>query len=207
MCKEIETASTKVSSQTKINRFIMKYIDLIQEQDATGEVKQIYDSLNQQMGMVPDIMKGLANSPTALKAYTSLNAIIDNGSFSAREVQAGLLAVAQVNQCYYCLSAHSAAAKMLGFSDEEVLALRKGTIEDPKLRALTRLMREITITRGRPAQEYVDNFFQAGYTKAHFAELMPIVALKTISNYFHHMTDIPVDFPMAPEVKEEKVER
>lgn len=183
----------------------MKYIDLITEEQAQGEVKEVYNAVSNKLGMVPDIMKGLANSPAALKAYTTLSDIIENGSFSAKEVQAGLLAVAQVNQCYYCLSAHTAAAKMLGFSGQETIELRKGTIDDPKLKALTQLLREMTISRGHPSEEYINNFFEAGYTKAHFAELASIVALKTMSNYFHHMTEIPVDFPQAPVVKEENI--
>jgi len=182
----------------------MNYIDLIEEKDAQGEVKEIYDALNQQMGMVPNILKGLANSPAALKAYTTLNGIIENGSFSSEEIQASLLAAAQVNQCYYCLSAHTAAAKALGFTEEQTLQLRSGTIEDEKLRALTRLVREITLQRGHPDPSLIKQFFDAGYTKAHFAELAPIVALKIISNYFHHMTEIPIDLPKAQELKEEK---
>ncbi|MEF8810782.1 MAG: hypothetical protein V5A47_07675, partial [Bacteroidales bacterium] len=63
----------------------------------------------------------------------------------------------------------------------------------------------MTIARGYPAESYVKQFFDAGYTKAHFAELAPIVALKTMSNYFHHMTEIPVDFPKATEIKEERL--
>ncbi|MBS3775554.1 MAG: carboxymuconolactone decarboxylase family protein [Bacteroidales bacterium] len=183
----------------------MKYIDLISEEDAGKEVKEVYGAVSQKLGMVPDIMKGLANSTAALKAYTTLSDIIENGSFTAKEVQAGLLAVAQVNQCYYCLSAHTAAAKMLGFSEQETIEIRKGTIDDPKLKALTQLLREMTIARGYPAESYVKQFFDAGYTKAHFAELAPIVALKTMSNYFHHMTEIPVDFPKATEIKEERL--
>ncbi|MFW6100109.1 MAG: carboxymuconolactone decarboxylase family protein [Bacteroidota bacterium] len=117
-------------------------------------------------------------------------------------IQAGLLAVAQVNQCNYCLSAHTAAAKMLRFSEQDTIELRKGTIDDPKLMALTQLLREITIRRGYPAESYVKQFFHAGYTKAHFAELAPIVALKTISKYFHHMTE-DTGRSSAPEIKEE----
>ena len=183
----------------------MKYINLIKENEAQGKVKEVYEVVSSKLGIVPDIMKGLANSPTALSAYVTLSDIIENGSFNTKEVQAGLLAVSQVNQCYYCLSAHTAAAKMLGFSAQEAIELRKGTIEDPKLRALTQLLRVMTITRGHPSKEYINLFFEAGYTKTHFTELVTIVALKTMSNYFHNMTEIPVDFPRAPEIKEEAV--
>ena len=181
----------------------MKYIELVKEDQAKGEVQELYNAVKQKMGMLPNILAGLANSPAALKAYVTLSEVLENGAFEPREQKAMLLAVSQINQCYYCLSAHTAEAKVLGFSHDEVIRLRLGTIEDKKLRALTQLVREIVSQRGFPEEEYVKAFFNAGYSEAHFAELTPFVALKTMSNYFHHMTEVPIDIPKAPEIKEE----
>ena len=100
------------------------------------------------------------------------------------------------------MSAHTAEAKALGYSPEDIIRLRTGTIDDKKLRALTQLVREIVSKRGFPDEEYINAFFEVCFTTAHFAELTPFLALKTMSNYFHHMTELPIDIPRAPEVKE-----
>ncbi len=75
------------------------------------------------------------------------------GSFSAKENEAIALAVSQANHCEYCLAAHSTIGKMVGYSDNEVMDIRSGTVSDRKLNALTSLASELTIKRGKTAQD------------------------------------------------------
>jgi alkylhydroperoxidase family enzyme len=89
---------------------------------------------------------------------------------------------------------------MLGFSEAETLEIRQGTIDDPKLQALTALAREITETRGFPAQHIVDGFLAAGYTKGALVDVIGLVALNTFTNYLNHIADTEVDFPVAPQL-------
>lgn len=110
------------------------------------------------------------------------------------------MAVAQANNCTYCLSAHTTIGKMLGFSEIETLEIRQGTIDDPKLQALTALAREITETRGFPAQHIVDGFLEAGYTQGALVDVIGLVALNTFTNYLNHIADTEVDFPVAPQL-------
>ncbi len=105
------------------------------------------------------------------------------------------------NKCNYCLAAHTALGKMVGFSEEETLDLRTGSIEDQQLRALTTLAREITVHKGHPNEKYLENFFEVGYGKQALVELIGLVAFKTFSNYLNNMTEVVVDFPKAKELK------
>jgi len=108
------------------------------------------------------------------------------------------LAVSEVNNCTYCLSAHTAIGKMNGFTEEQILELRAGHASfDNKLDALAKLAKNITENRGRADQGIVDNFFAAGYNKGNLVDTIVQVGDKTISNYLHSTTQIPVDFPVA----------
>ena len=138
-----------------------------------------------------------ANSDTALENY--LNFANAKTSLSAKEKEVVNLAVSQVNNCIYCLSAHTAIGKMNGFTDEQILELRAGKASfDTKLNALAKLAKNITENRGRTDEDVLNDYFAAGYTKANLIDTISLVGDKTISNYIHSTTQVPVDFPVAP---------
>ncbi|GAA4966795.1 carboxymuconolactone decarboxylase family protein [Algibacter aquimarinus] len=156
----------------------------------------IFDNLNKALGFVPNLYATYANSNTALENY--LNFANAKTSLSAKEKEVVNLAVSQVNNCIYCLSAHTAIGKMNGFTDEQILELRAGEASfDNKLDALARLARNITENRGRTDEAVLENYFNAGYSKGNLIDTISLVGDKTISNYVHSTTQVPVDFPVA----------
>jgi len=156
----------------------------------------IFDNLNKALGFVPNLYATYAHSDTALENY--LNFANAKTSLSAKEKEVVNLAVSQVNDCIYCLSAHTAIGKMNGFTDEQILELRAGhSSVNTKLDALARLAKNVTENRGRTDESVLENFFNAGYTKANLIDTISLVGDKTISNYIHSTTQVPVDFPEA----------
>ena len=145
---------------------------------------------------MPNLYATYAHSETALENY--LNFSNAKTSLSAKEKEVVNLAVSQVNNCSYCLSAHTAIGKMNGFTDEQILDLRAGKAPfDTKLDALAKLAQNVTENRGKANQEIVDNFLNAGYNKGNLIDTIVLVGDKTISNYIHSTTQVPVDFPVA----------
>ncbi|PWH83786.1 alkylhydroperoxidase [Algibacter marinivivus] len=165
--------------------------------DEVSENNQaIFDNLNKALGFVPNLYATYANSDTALENY--LNFANAKTSLSAKEKEVVNLAVSQVNNCIYCLSAHTAIGKMNGFSEDQILELRAGHASfDSKLDALARLAKNITENRGRTDADVLENFFNAGYSKGNLIDTISLVGDKTISNYIHSTTQVPVDFPIA----------
>lgn len=116
------------------------------------------------------------------------------------------LIVSQVNGCKYCQSAHTAIGKMNGFTDEQVLELRKGFFSsDEKFDALVKVAKEITLNKGNVDNETLETFFNAGYTKGTLVDVIIAVGDKVISNYLHNLTQIEIDFPVAQELTEATV--
>lgn len=164
----------------------------------------IFDNLKKALGFVPNLYATYAHSDTALENY--LNFANAKTSLSAKEKEVVNLAVSQVNDCIYCLSAHTAIGKMNGFTDEQILELRAGfSSVNTKLDALAKLAKNITENRGRTDADVLENFFNAGYTKANLIDTISLVGDKTISNYVHSTTQVPVDFPEAQPLKTETV--
>ncbi|MDO6472877.1 carboxymuconolactone decarboxylase family protein [Maribacter sp. 1_MG-2023] len=156
----------------------------------------IFDNLEKALGFVPNLYATYANSDTALENY--LNFANAKTSLSAKEKEVVNLAVSEVNNCIYCLSAHTAIGKMNGFNDEQIIELRAGKASfDSKLDALAKLAKNVTENRGRTDEKVLENYFAAGYTKANLIDTISLVGDKTISNYIHSTTQVPVDFPVA----------
>ncbi|WP_299363617.1 carboxymuconolactone decarboxylase family protein [Winogradskyella sp.] len=165
-------------------------------EEVSANNQAIFDNLNNALGFVPNLYATYAHSDTALENY--LNFANAKTSLSAKEKEVVNLAVSQVNECIYCLSAHTAIGKMNGFTDEQILELRAGySSVNTKLDALARLAKNVTENRGRTDEVVLENFFNAGYTKANLIDAISLVGDKTISNYIHSTTQVPVDFPVA----------
>ncbi|MEN1786441.1 MAG: carboxymuconolactone decarboxylase family protein [Bacteroidota bacterium] len=154
----------------------------------------LFDNLKKALGFVPNLYATYAHSENALKNYLEFSSA--KTSLKAKEKEVVNLAVSQVNNCEYCLAAHTAIAKLNGFTEDEILELRSGGASfDDKLDALAKLARNTTINRGDTDEEILKGFFNAGYTKENLIDAIVLVGEKTISNYLHNTTKVPVDFP------------
>lgn len=156
----------------------------------------IFNQLEKGLGFVPNLYAAFAHSETALGNFLAFGQ--GKTSFSAKEKEVINLAVSQVNECVYCLSAHTAIGKMNGFTDEQILELRTGNAPfDTKLDALAKFAKSVAIHRGAATEEAIENFYKAGYTKGSLADAILLIGEITITNYFHKTTEVPVDFPVA----------
>ena len=157
--------------------------------------QEIFDNLNKALGFVPNLYATIAYSDNGLKKYLDYQNA--KTSLSNKEKEAVNLIVSQVNGCIYCQSAHTVLGKMNGFDDNQLLDIRNGKSENPKLNALVKLAAEITQNRGNVNNENVEDFFTHGYTKENLVDLILQVSDKTAMNYLHNLTKVPVDFPVA----------
>ncbi|WP_316845026.1 carboxymuconolactone decarboxylase family protein [Pedobacter psychrodurus] len=172
------------------------------KQDISAENQAIFTNLEGMVGFVPNLYAVFAHSEHALGNYLTLQ----NGksSLRAKEREVINLVVSQLNECLYCLSAHTAFAKMNGFNEEQILEIRKANISfDSKLDALAKLVKAIVLGKGHVAAEVLENFYAAGYNKGSLVDVNMVIGDKIITNYLHALTEIPVDWPIAVALEEE----
>jgi AhpD family alkylhydroperoxidase len=157
----------------------------------------IFDQQKKGLGFVPNLYATFAHSDTALATYLALQNAKSSLSPKAREVIN--LVVSQVNSCAYCLAARTALRKMVGFSLQQILEVRRGGASfDSRLDALAKLVRNITLERGNADPAVVQAFFAAGWTEGNLIDAPVVAGNKMVSNFLHGTTQIPVDFPPAP---------
>lgn len=174
----------------------MSTFNVPKREEVSEKNQAIFDTLEKAVGFVPNLYATYAHSENALENYLNLSNA--KTSLTAKQKEAVNLAVSQVNECSYCLSAHTAIGKMNGFTDAEILELRAGqSTSDSKLNALAGLAKNLTEKRGAADNAVVENFFNQGWSKENLVDTIVLVGDKTISNYLHKTTNVPVDFPVA----------
>jgi uncharacterized peroxidase-related enzyme len=168
-------------------------------EEVSEKNKGILTAIKNQVGFVPNIYATYAYSENALERYTTFA----NGktTFNNKEKEVINLVVSQVNGCEYCQAAHTAIGKMNGFTDEQVISLRKGEAPfNEKFDALVKTAKAITLKKGRIEDEVLEIFFDAGYTKENLVDLIVAIGEKTTTNLLHNVTGIEIDFPRAVEL-------
>ena len=177
----------------------MSLINVPTRDEVSADNQAMFDNLKKQLTFVPNLYATFAHSATALGTYLALQGA--KSSLNSKQREVVNLVVSQVNDCEYCLAAHTAVGKMVGFTPAQILEIRTGRASfDPKLDALARFVREVAQTRGHVAEASTVAFLEAGWTKGNLVDAIMAVGDKIISNYLHSVTHIPVDFPAAPKL-------
>ncbi|MDR2083601.1 MAG: carboxymuconolactone decarboxylase family protein [Bacteroidales bacterium] len=177
----------------------MKKFDIPSKDQLPSNNIKTLESLNKSLGFTPNIYSFLANSPSGLNGFMAFNRL--ETLFTEKEKEVINLTASQMRKCEYCLSAHTGLAKQAGFTDEEIIMIRKGKIDfDKKLATLAEMTSELVRTDGHIPASTIDKFYSAGYTDAHLVDFINTVAAISITNWLNNTIKLPVDFPLAPEI-------
>jgi len=134
----------------------------------------------------------LAESPATLKAYLAIGKIFDESSFTQAEREVIMLTASRVQDCRYCVAAHSAVAGMQKVPADVIEAIRNDLpIANKKLEALRAFTVSIIENRGWIFDEETGAFLEAGYN------MILGISFKTISNYANHFANTPLDDAFA----------
>ena len=172
----------------------MNILDVHTTETAPAPAAEMLGEIEKAYGFIPNLYGVFAESPAALRAYMILGKILDKSSFSATERQLIILAASRLNECNYCIAAHTVVAGMQKVPTDVVEAIREDRpISDSRLQALRAFTTAVVEKRGWVSDEDVSTFMAAGYSKAQILEVILGVSFKTLSNYTNHLADTPLD--------------
>ncbi len=165
---------------------------------APAASQPLLDAVKKQLGVVPNLFRLVANSPAALEGYLGMSGALGKGELSAPTRERIALAVAEINGCNYCLSAHTYLGKNLAkLDDAEIAANRSGASNDIKADAAVRFAAKVTKLRGKVSSDDVAAVKAAGYSDAQIVEIVQHVALNTWTNYINEVAGTEIDFPVV----------
>ncbi|MFI0435645.1 MAG: carboxymuconolactone decarboxylase family protein [Parachlamydiaceae bacterium] len=178
----------------------MSRVKPVTVEEAKGEVKDIYHSLEKNMGRVFNIFLNMGHSPAVLKGFLAFSDAANHTHLPPKIREQIALVVGQANQCQYCLSAHSAIAKARGMSEDEILKSRHAETTNIKEQAILKFAKQVVDNRGNVSNQEIAALKAAGVEDAEFVEIVFVILLNMFTNYFNHITDPVIDFPLAPEI-------
>ncbi|KQV42766.1 MULTISPECIES: peroxidase-related enzyme [unclassified Rhizobium] len=159
--------------------------------------KPILDAVHAQLGVVPNMFRLIARSPATLQGFAGNNgALAKTLDVKTRERIA--LAVAQVDGCDYCLSAHSYLGLNLAkISPEEIALNRAGQSGDPKANAAVHFAAKVVRERGHVSNEDIVAVRDAGFSDAQIVEIIAVAAENIFTNLLNIVAETDIDFPVV----------
>jgi len=171
----------------------------LKPEQVPAESKPTLDMFTKNIGFTPNMLATFAQSPIAFNAWAALLGSLSKALDVKTRDSIGL-AVSEVNGCNYCLTVHSFTAKhMAKLPAEDVILARKGHATDPKRDAAVQFARKIIESRGHVTDADLQAVRDAGYTDANIMEIVALVAMYSLTNFFNNVFNPDKDFPaVAP---------
>jgi uncharacterized peroxidase-related enzyme len=160
-----------------------------------AESKPTLDMFTKDIGFTPNMMATFAHSPIAFNAWATLLRSLSKVLDVKTRDSIGL-AVSEVNGCNYCLTVHSFTAEHLAkLSADDIILARRGHASDPKRDAAVQFARKVIVSRGKVSHDDVQAVRDACYTDANIMEIVALVAMYSLTNFFNNVFDPERDFP------------
>jgi uncharacterized peroxidase-related enzyme len=173
-------------------------IPLLERDQVTPEVANVYDALLKARGVVPNMFKTLAHTPAlALATAGYLKALLSDGALSGayKELIATRLSVLLGSE--YAIKAHALSARQKGASEAQIAAAR-GDYENGPFTEVEKLGLRAAERLHRSPAEITDEFFAT--LKQHFtdAQIIELIAAASAFELFPRFVDglrIPITPP------------
>jgi len=165
--------------------------------DVPQASKPILDAVHKQLGVVPNMFRLIAASPAALQGFTGNNGALAR-TLDVKTRERIALAVAQVNNCDYCLSAHSYLGLNLAkITPEEIALNRKGESGDAKADAAVRFAAKVVRERGKVSDGDIKAVRDAGFSDGQIVEIIAVTAENIFTNLLNVVAQTDIDFPVV----------
>lgn len=175
----------------------MSRINLIEPTRAQGKARKLLEAVHQQLGSIPNLFKGFANSPAVLESYLAQVKALSGGALSPGLREQIALTVAGENRCNYCASAHTYLGRKAGVAPDELAKNLLGRSGEEKTEAALVFAGAIVESRGHIQGADLKAVREAGYSETEITEIIAHVALNIFTNYFNHIAETEVDFPFV----------
>ncbi len=179
----------------------MSRIPAINPNQATGQAHKLLEGVQSKLGFTPNILRTMANSPAVLQGYLDFSNALSKGNLSPKFREQVALAVSEVNDCQYCLAAHSAIGRSVGLSEEAIGDSRRGESPDTKEAIALALVRNVVENRGWVSDEDMAKLHKVGFSQSDIVELIANISLALFTNYLSHVAETEVDFPSVSKLE------
>lgn len=182
----------------------MSHIRVIDEDEAEGELFEIYDKIQKTRGRLSNIMRIQSLHPRALQNHLDLymTLLFGKGPLSRRQRELVAVVVSGANDCGYCVTHHSEALGKHVDDPAWVERVSNG-VEDaelePEERALADYARGLTLSPGEGREEAIETLRGAGFEDEAILHATELVAYFNFVNRLAHGLGVDLE---APEIRD-----
>lgn len=170
-------------------------IEPLSDERAPAPSRAILERTRQAIGMVPNLYRTMAHAPVALRSYVDTARLLAEGGLPAALREQIAVAVAGLNCCEYCASAHTLLGRGAGVAPEELARNLSAESSDPKVAAALAFVRAVLDSRGDVPDAALAAVRAAGYSEADIVEMVAHVGMNTFTNTLNRLARTVVDFP------------
>lgn len=164
---------------------------------APAAAQPLLDAVEKSLGSVPNLFRLVGQSPAALSGLLGLNGALSK-ALDARTRERIALAVAQVNGCDYCLSAHTYLGLNVAKLDAAEIALnRTGHSGDPRADVAVAFAAKVATHRGQVSDADIAAVKLAGFSEAQIIEIVGLVVVNVFTNFINNVAETEIDFPIV----------
>jgi uncharacterized peroxidase-related enzyme len=175
----------------------MSRMSIPAREDAPAVTQPLLDAVQKQLGVVPNLFRLVALSPAVLQGYLGFSGALAK-TLDLRTRERIALAVAQINGCDYCLSAHTYLGLNLARIDAAEIALnRQGASSDAKANAAVGFAAKVVQSRGQVHDSDLRAVRDVGYSDAEIVEIVAVVAENMFTNFINNVAKTDIDFPVV----------
>lgn len=164
--------------------------------EAQSWTKKLYKRVEESLGVVPNMFKCMGNSDVGLDGFLALNAGVNSGKLGPKNVKMIILLTSQLNDCEYCVAAHTQMALDSGLlTKEDCVNARKAIGSDEKTTKMLEFAKKVKLNNGRVSEEDLASVRKAGFDDQEIIEMIGSIALITFANYVSNVGQPDLDFP------------
>jgi uncharacterized peroxidase-related enzyme len=164
---------------------------------APAASQALLDGVFKTFGVIPNLFRVYALSPAALGGLLGLVGA-NSKSLDVKTRERIAIAVAQVNGCDYCLSAHTyIGTKLAKITPEDAALNRKGVSTDTKASAAVAFAAKVAELRAHVGDADIAAVKAAGYSEAQIVDIVALVAENVMTNYLNEVAQTEIDFPIV----------
>jgi uncharacterized peroxidase-related enzyme len=173
-------------------------LPVIEEDEATGEVAEIYDEIKRelQLPVVPNYLKAVSASPEILAFVWQIYSTYDRATTLPQSLKAMIsYTIATRGNCTYCSASHELTCRTLGIDEDTLDFLIEDLdhVNPQRIRAII----EFTLKAAKHPQELVrgdyDKLREQGVTEEEIVELVLIAGFSVMSDVLADALQIEVD--------------
>jgi len=172
-------------------------INLLNENEASQQAQELLKQVKSKFGKIPNVFKMMANSSAVLQSYLSFSGALSTGKLDAQIQERLALMFSQINDCEYCLGAHSVIAKGAGLSENEIMLARQGHSADEKAAKALQFAYSVYNSAGHVNDAELEAVKQAGFSSEEILEIIAAVSLNLLTNTLNAVAQTEMDFPKA----------